>query len=163
MLFVVMLGGKHPKAKIEVHDVVFAIGDSLTDCHPSLKAQWFGEPKGLHIDSWLALDGFEGYRFNWSNVVPAPGELKLFFINLGGYTEGVFGENHQYLFVIATDAKAAKALAKSKISSDWQKPHADAVIDVDDCIVLDEVDGRYLHLAAGLHQDPIQANDYIIL
>ena len=29
MLFVVMLGGKHPRAKIEVHDVVFAVADSL--------------------------------------------------------------------------------------------------------------------------------------
>lgn len=163
MLYIVMLGGKHPKAKIEVHDVVFAVGNSLADCYPSLKAQWFGDAKNVHIDSWLALDGYEGYRFEWSNIAPAPGQLKLFFINLGGYTEGVFGEAHQYLLVVAADAKSAKSFAKAKIDSAWQKPHADAVLDVDDCVVLDEVEGRYLHLSVGHHQKPVQANDYIIL
>ena len=47
MLFVVMLGGKHPAAKIEVHDVVFAFGDQLSDCHEQLRQQWFGAAKGF--------------------------------------------------------------------------------------------------------------------
>lgn len=29
MLYVVMLGGRHPRANIEVHDVLFAQADSL--------------------------------------------------------------------------------------------------------------------------------------
>ncbi|RYZ33221.1 MAG: DUF1543 domain-containing protein [Sphingobacteriales bacterium] len=41
MLYAVMLGGKHPKAHIEVHDVVFAVGDALPDLYPQLKQQWF--------------------------------------------------------------------------------------------------------------------------
>ena len=47
MLFVVMLGGKHPRAKIEVHDVVFAIADSLEATYPQLRQGWFGSPAGL--------------------------------------------------------------------------------------------------------------------
>jgi hypothetical protein len=30
-LFMVMLGGRHVRANTEVHDVVFAVGDSLED------------------------------------------------------------------------------------------------------------------------------------
>ena len=36
-LFVVMLGGKHPKAKIEIHDVVFVVATTLQDAHPALR------------------------------------------------------------------------------------------------------------------------------
>ena len=50
MLFVVMLGGKHPKAKIEVHDVVFVTGNSIEDCYPELRAQWFGSAAGFVVD-----------------------------------------------------------------------------------------------------------------
>ena len=59
MLFVVMLGGKHPRARIEVHDVVFAVADTLEATYPQLRDAWFGSPKGVHIDSWMAVDGVE--------------------------------------------------------------------------------------------------------
>ena len=48
-LFMVMLGGRHARANTEVHDVVFAVADSLEDSYPQLKHAWFGEQKGLHI------------------------------------------------------------------------------------------------------------------
>ncbi len=51
-LFMVMLGGRHAKANTEVHDVVMAIGHSLSELTPQLKQAWFGELKGLHIDAW---------------------------------------------------------------------------------------------------------------
>ena len=47
MLYVVMLGGRHPRASIEVHDVVFAQGDSLEQLYPELRNAWFGSLKGL--------------------------------------------------------------------------------------------------------------------
>ncbi len=50
-LFMVMLGGRHARANTEVHDVVFAVADSLEDSYPQLKNAWFGEQKGLHIDA----------------------------------------------------------------------------------------------------------------
>jgi translation initiation factor IF-3 len=36
-LFMVMLGGRHARANTEVHDVVFAVGDSLEDTYTQLK------------------------------------------------------------------------------------------------------------------------------
>lgn len=163
MLYVVMLGGKHPAAKIEVHDVVFALGDSLADCYPQLRANWFGQAIGLHIDSWMAVDGVEDYRIEWSNQAPAANELRLFFINLGGYQPGQFGEDHRYLLVAAKDSATAKALGKQQILKIWQKPHTDNIIDVDDCIPIDHVAGRYASLISGAYQPTIQQNDYILL
>ena len=58
-LFVVMLGGRHARANIELHDVVFAIAPSIEQTHEQLRQQWFGELAGLHIDSWMTVDGVE--------------------------------------------------------------------------------------------------------
>ena len=163
MLYVVMLGGKHPAAKIEVHDVVFALGDSLAGCYPQLRANWFGQANGLHIDSWMAVDGIDGYRLEWSNQAPAANELRLFFINLGGYQTGLFGEEHRYLLVVAKDIAGAKALGKQQIMNIWDKPHTDNIIDVDDCIPIDYIAGRYVRLVSGSYRETKQQNDYILL
>lgn len=163
MLFVVMLGGRHPGAKIEVHDVAFVIADSLESSYPQLRDGWFGSQKGLHIDSWLEVDGVDGYRVGFSDLQPAPGEPRLFFINLGGYEPGQFGEAHQYLLVVARDAAQAKELGKRRMPRGWDKPHTDALLDVDDCIAVDQVGGRYVHLQAGEHRSLRQRSDYIVL
>jgi len=163
VLFVVMLGGKHPKAKIEVHDVVFVTGNRIEDCYPELRAQWFGAAAGMHIDSWMQLDGVEGYQLHFSEQAPAAGELRLFFINLGGYVPGAFGEDHHYLLVTAKDKAEAKQKGKTYLPRHWDKPHTDAVLDVDDCIAIDQVGGRYVHLVPGVHQPIVQRSDYIVL
>ena len=163
MLYVVMLGGKHQKAKIEVHDVVFALGDTLADCYSQLKSQWFGDMKHVHIDSWMAVDGVDGYRIYWSQQAPSANQLRLFFINLGGYQAGIFGEDHRYLLVVAPDLSTAKTRGKQLAASLWSKPHTDNILDVDDCIAIDQVEGRYVTLVQEPHLPTIQQNDYIIL
>ncbi|MBC9251624.1 hypothetical protein A9179_15230 [Pseudomonas alcaligenes] len=163
MLFIVMLGGKHPRASIEVHDVVFAIADSLEGTYAQLRQAWFGKPDGLHIDAWMAVDGVDGYRVELSHLAPAPGSPRLYFLNLGGYRHGSFGEEHHYLLQVATDKREAKALGKRHMPGHWDKPHTDAVLEVDDCIPIDCVDGRYIHLSPGAHHGIRQGNDYILL
>lgn len=163
MLFVVMLGGKHPSAKIEVHDVVFAVGEQLADCYPQLRSQWFGQARGLHIDSWMAVSGVDGYQLQWSNQAPSHDDLRLYFINLGGYQVGEFGEDHRYFLVVAKDQASAKALGKQQLSKFWDKPHTDNIVDVDDCIPIDWVAGRYVRLEKGSYPSTIQQNDYILL
>jgi hypothetical protein len=163
MLFVVMLGGKHPKAKIEVHDVVFASAQSIEDCYPELRQQWFGASTGMHIDSWMQVDGVEGYQVRFSEQAPAADELRLFFINLGGYTRGAFGEDHHYLLVTAKDKVEAKQKGKASLPKHWNKPHTDAVLDVDDCIAIDQIGGRYVRLIQGQHKATAYYSDYIVL
>ena len=163
MLFVVMLGGKHPRAKIEVHDVVFAIADSLEATYPQLRQGWFGNPAGLHIDAWMRVDGVESWKVELSPLAPLPGSPRLYFINLGGYEANTFGEAHHYLLVVAQDKNQAKSRARQHMLKHWQQAHTDALLDVDDCLPIDQVSGRYIHLVEGEHRGVIQHNDYIVI
>lgn len=163
MLFVVMLGGKHPRAKIEVHDVVFVVADSLEAAYPQLRQSWFGSPQGLHIDSWMAVEGVENWRVELSGLAPAPDEHRLYFINLGGYENGVFGEAHRYLLVVARNKREAIAKGKLHMAKHWTQAHTDAVLDIDDCLPIDEASGRYIHLVQGPHNGVRQRNDYIVV
>ncbi|HBK49800.1 MULTISPECIES: DUF1543 domain-containing protein [Pseudomonas] len=163
MLYVVMLGGRHPRANIEVHDVLFAQADSLEQAYPHLRQAWFGSRTGLHIDAWMEVDGIDRYRVAFSQVAPGPHDPRLFFINLGGYEPGVFGEAHHYLLVVARDKAEARQLGKQRLQADWLKPHTDAVLDVDDCLPIDWVNDRYVHLIEGPHDGLRQYSDYILL
>lgn len=167
LLYVVMLGGRHPKAKIEVHDVVFVFGEHLPQLYPQLRQEWFGAAEGLHIDSWMAVDGVDNYKISLSNEAPAAKEPRLFFINLGGYQAGHFGEEHSYLLVVAEDKVSAKQKGKTilatQLATQWEKPHTDNLWDVDDCIAIDQLDGRYIKLSIEPHQGITQQNDYILL
>lgn len=146
-----------------MHDVVFVTGNSIEDCYPELRQQWFGKLAGMHIDSWMQVDGIEGYQVRFSEQAPAADELRLFFINLGGYTPGAFGEDHHYLLVTARDKVQAKQKGKTYLPKSWDKPHTDAVLDVDDCIAIDQVGGRYVRLTQGQHKETVHQSDYIVL
>lgn len=161
MLFVVMLGGRHARANTEVHDVVFASGDTLEATYPQLRRQWFGQPDGLHVDSWLEVDGVEGYRVRLADAAPLAGAPRLYFINLGGYEVGVFGEAHRYRLVVAGDRAEAKR--KLQAGKDWDKPHTDALLDVDDCIPIEAVDGRHIVLTQSAHRGIVCRSDYLVL
>ena len=163
MLYVVMLGGKHPKAKIEVHDVVFAVADTLEAAYPQLRDGWFAHPAGLHIDSWMAVDGVDMFKVELSPLAPRPDAPRLYFINLGGYETGTFGELHRYLLVVAHNKKEATANARRQMPARWSQTHTDQVLDVDDCLPIDRVGGRYVHLVEGPHRGVSQRNDYIVL
>lgn len=163
MLFVVMLGGKHPRAKIEVHDVAFVVADRLEDTYPQLRQSWFGAPVGLHIDAWMAVDGVEGWKVELSSLAPNPDSLRLYFINLGGYEDKSFGEAHHYLLIVAKNKREAMSRGKRQVLKHWAQAHTDGVLDVDDCLPIDAIGGRYVHLVEAPHGEIIQRNDYIVL
>lgn len=166
-LFIVMLGGRHARANTEVHDVVLAVGDSLEAVYPQLKNAWFGEQKGLHIDAWMKVSGLEfenkKYQIQWSNTQPNASEQKLWLINLGGYDAREFGELHRYVLVVAQDSATAKEKGKAYFASHWQKQHTDRVLDIDDCIAIDHVYGRYVLLLEGDFAQGQWENTYLTL
>lgn len=162
MLYMVMLGGRHPRAKIEVHDIVFACGDTLQQTYPSLIRNWFGDPKRVHIDAWMQIDGVDDYAVRLKTE-PAAAGPRLFFVNIGGYLNQVFGEDHRYLLVVAEDAQQAKQRAKAGAGELWHKAHRDNLAEVDDCLQLDQIEGLYVHLVREPHQGCSFRNDYILL
>lgn len=162
-LFVVMLGGTHPRARVELHDVVFAFGDTLESTWPQLREQWFGDARGAHVDSWMEVDGVGQYRVRLSDAPAPAGSPRLFFINLGGYEKDVFGEAHKYLLVTANDAAEAKAKGKAQAGADWLLPHKDALYEVDECIPVEAAGGRHVVLVEGPHQGIQYGSDYLVI
>ena len=166
-LFIVMLGGRHARANTEVHDVVLAVGGSLEEVYLQLKNAWFGEQKGLHIDAWAQIHGvaFEGknYQIQFTDAAPNQADQKLYLLNLGGYDAGEFGELHRYVLVVAQNAMVAKQRGKAYFAQHWQKQHTDRVLDVDDCIAIDQVHGRYVQLIEGEFSGNQWENTYLIL
>ncbi len=139
-LFAVYLGGRAPKANTELHDVVFATGSRIEDTYPQLLEKWFGNPVGLHLDSWLELDVVDGYRVTLSDA-PPPQSPKLYFVNLGAYDDN-FTELHANGFYVAATAEEAKKRALEQyFTSGYELPHKDDLHDIDDCIALENING----------------------
>ena len=86
-LFAFYLGGMAKGAKLEVHDVAFAIGEKVEDCYKFLWEQWFGLEKNLHMDAYAPLTYVDGYEIH---VLPKDASLpsnaatnqKLFFVKI---------------------------------------------------------------------------------
>ena len=76
-LFLVVLGGRSPKANIELHDVRWVIGSKIEDTFNQLRDDWLGSSNGLHIDSYKKIDSIDGYRICLRNK--ENGELKKRF------------------------------------------------------------------------------------
>ena len=66
-LYLVLLGGKAKKANIELHDVRWVVGSKIEDTFDTLRKDWFGSLKGLHIDSYKKIKYIDGYKINLIN------------------------------------------------------------------------------------------------
>ena len=66
-LYLVVLGGRAKKANIELHDVRWVVGSKIEDTYDTLRKDWFGSPKGLHIDSYKKIRYIDGYKINLIN------------------------------------------------------------------------------------------------
>ncbi len=62
-----MLGGRSEKANIELHDVRWVVGSKIEDTYDTLRNDWFGSSKGLHIDSYKRIQYIDGYKINLIN------------------------------------------------------------------------------------------------
>lgn len=133
-LFAVCVGGNHPRANVELHDIRFAVGETLEAVVPQLRAAWWGEPRSLHIDGYAELTEVDGWRVDLVRG-PAPEERTrtLWFVNVGGYSPVLFGEQHHYLF-LAGEAKAQVWTRARALSPDWLGRHKDNFISVDEIL-----------------------------
>lgn len=158
----VLLGGNHPQAKIEVHDIVFVVGEHPLAQSEQLRQLWFGDKSRVHVDSWMVIHWVDGYKVSLLDR-PQNSPVRLYFTNLGGYIPSVFGEEHRYSLVVASNAEEAKTIAKSRASNHLQNPHKDNLFDVDSCLLLDQVNGRFIHLTQGEYEDNNFCNEYTVL
>jgi hypothetical protein len=145
-LFAIYIGGEHPRANVEVHDVRFIVAASLRDTYDRLRAEWWGTPGTLHIDCWAEIDHVEGFDVELRPEPPTTRD-RLFFINLGGYDGQDFAEQHKNLFVVAGSPMAAKAKALASVTG-WTDAHRDDLYEADAVFSLDRMieERLYIHL-----------------
>jgi hypothetical protein len=144
-----LLGCKPPGRHVEQHDVFFGIAGSIDELIPEIKAFW-PETDKIHIDAWREVNTVESFRVS---VVPkttsdalAESKNKLFFINLGGYLENRFEEQHYILLTVKEDRGAAFKEAKTTLFYSHNRfeganSHIDDRygIDVDDLYQIEEM------------------------
>ena len=155
-LFLVVVGGRSPKANIELHDVRWVIGSKIEDTFDQLRNDWFGADNGLHIDSYKKIDSIYGYKINLRNKENNEPKNKIFkkekfpnkqlwFVNIGGYDPSSMQEKHEFGLIVASSPSEAKNKVKSKWLIDCKKIHKDDIsavekfTDVDDCEVINSI------------------------
>lgn len=144
-LFAVCLGGRAPGCNIELHDVVFAAGESLEAIHPQLLDRWFGDPERVHVDAWARVDQVPGHRVRLTRDVPTEGP-RLYFVNIGGYAPGELLERHAYALYAGDSAGQVKTRARAELLQGRREVHRDDLYDVDDLLAIETIDGWHVEL-----------------
>ena len=150
-LFIVFIGGKSAKSNIELHDVRWVIGRNIEDTFDQIREGWFGDIKGLHLDSYKKITEIDGHRVtikkvkkrtyqNKDNIMLQSIRYKrLWFVNLGGYDRNSMSENHEFGLFVANTSEEAKEKAKKNLLTNSLKKHMDnisklsAFKGIDDC------------------------------
>jgi len=142
-LFMISLGGKAKKANIEVHDVQFAIGDTIEAVVPLIKANWYGLGLKLHMDSYKEINGVKGYEIQVSEEIQQ-NDKKLYFAYLGGYQKESTQEVHDVRLLMAGSAQEAKANGTKDGRFTYAQPHVDSVVDVEKKMLTPEGESYFL-------------------
>ena len=162
-LYLVVLGGRAKKANIELHDVRWVVGSKIEDTYDTLRKDWFGSPKGLHIDSYKKIRYIDGYNINFinfekdkihENQLEKKNKAKkhLWFVNIGGYNPTSMQEKHEFGLVTASNKLEAKNIAKSKWLIGCKKKHKDYIaslemlIRCDDCELIKKIGNWQIEL-----------------
>ena len=174
-LFLVVLGGRAEKANIELHDVRWVVGSKIEDTHETLRKDWFGSQKGLHIDSYKKIQCIDGYKINLINLKEDKIEKKLlakknkakkhlWFVNIGGYSQTSMQEKHEFGLVVASNELDAKNIAKSKWLIGCKKKHKDDIASLemltscDDCELIKKIGNWEIELTPEINF--IKENNY---
>ena len=155
-LYLVVIGGRFPKANVEIHDVRWVIGSKIEDTFDQLRNNWFGSYKGLHIDSYKKINSIDGYKINLRRIYKKESKTiflekrkspkkNLWFVNIGGYDPSSMQEKHEFGLVVASSSLEAKNQAISKWLIGCRQKHKDDFFEVkrfaevDDCEVIKKI------------------------
>ena len=117
-LYMIQLGGRPKGRLIEQHDIFFGVANQVSELVDDINRHWPEVKNKWHIDSYRAITKVGSYAIKLiesSEQVENSADLKLFFINLGGYQQGSFEEFHYKLLIVAPNqADAIKQAKKSE-------------------------------------------------
>lgn len=121
-LYMVQLGGRPKGRLIEQHDIFFGVAGRVNELIDDINNHWPEVKNKWHIDSYRAVTKVDGYTIRLveaNQQVADSSDLKLFFINLGGYQQGSFEEFHYKLLIVA--ASQAGAIKQAKQSAFYKE------------------------------------------
>ena len=121
-LYMVQLSGRPKGRLIEQHDIFFGVAGKVNELIDDINNHWPEVKNKWHIDSYRAVTKVDGYTIRLveaNEQVADSSDLKLFFINLGGYQQGSFEEFHYKLLVVA--ASQADAIKQAKQSAFYKE------------------------------------------
>ena len=121
-LYMVQLGGRPKGRLIEQHDIFFGVANQVNELIADINNHWPEVKNKWHIDSYRAITRVDNYTIRLvesSQQVENTNDLKLFFINLGGYQQGSFEEFHYKLLIVADSQ--ADAIKKAKQSEFYKQ------------------------------------------
>ena len=121
-LYMVQLGGRPKGRLIEQHDIFFGVANQVNELIVDINNHWPEVKNKWHIDSYRAITRVDNYTIRLvesSQQVENTNDLKLFFINLGGYQQGSFEEFHYKLLIVADSQ--ADAIKKAKQSEFYKQ------------------------------------------
>ncbi|MDU6431499.1 MAG: DUF1543 domain-containing protein [Pantoea sp.] len=144
-LFMFYLGGNAGRSNIEVHDIQFVAADHPEAAWPALREAWFGDADKVHIDGYARISWADGYAVSLADTPPESSQ-RLWFVNAGAYHPSSLAELHTFDLFVAQDSKEAKAKGLASLLNGALHQHKDNLKDVDDCILLEKVGNKYIHL-----------------
>ena len=117
-LYMIQLGGRPKGRLIEQHDIFFGVANQVNELIADINNHWPEVKNKWHIDSYRAISKVDNYAIKLveSNIqAECANDLKLFFINLGGYQQDSFEEFHYKLLIVAdSQADAVKQAKQSE-------------------------------------------------
>jgi len=142
-LYMITLGGKIEGCKVEIHDVQFAVAESIDDTLGLLRNNWYGRKDKLHMDSYMTLQGADGYKVQLTDEKPEDMN-KLYFIYLGGYDSSRTQELHRVVFYVVKSEEEARQKAKKEMEKYMPGGHVDHAVDVGECLLHEMDEPVYL-------------------
>ncbi len=125
-LFMINVGGQVKGSTIEVHDCMFIVSNTFRSTIEEVKKRWYGEQKGLHIDSYKVIDAIDDYRL----ILGLKNDKKLYMVNYGGFHPEFNHEVHKNAFFV-TDGNP-KEIAKKMIEKHKYMDHIDEITSVEE-------------------------------
>jgi hypothetical protein len=145
--FALLLGGKHPEALLELHDLKVTFAADRAEAFQNVANAWFGSKDTAHVDAYLDLSNVDGHEL--ADASDADTQQKLFFINVGSYQKELFNENHHYFFMIGKSLAEVKTRAKSRLKTKAILAHTDNLLEIDQIIPLEQIDHQPLFWKKG--------------
>lgn len=156
-IFIIYLGGKHPKANIEVHDLVFTTGQTIESCFSFCIENWFANNTYSNTRTNPHIDGY--YQLELPKNYVSSGEYSLFCLNYGGYLPNQLAEMHEFIIVFAKDKNNAIRQSNKKLKLKFALLHMDNCLQLDELINVSELLGLKFNeqskdqVSISLHQE----------